>query len=347
MISAVIAAHDCEREIRVLLESILASEFKDLQICICDDASTDGTRGGILSFEDRLDIALVVNDRNLGVCRSRNKALALARGDLLLFLDADVRLYPDTITKLLRTLESTGADVVDGCYSPVALDTGCFSRYHALFAHHSFLVSESPYAYNVFNAWCALCRPAVMKKTGGHSPLPKGVEIENEELGRRVIAHGFSLMLDPAVAVDHHWGGHAKLVFIFTRRVYWWVKIFFSTGGAFEKSMTTASYGFGTLCLPAAVLASLAALWAPPLLWPAAALAACFVSAYASFYQFVLKREGVAFCCVSVLLSAYFACYAAAAAVWSGLEECWLLSVRRRGTLDARLFGAGTRASRA
>ncbi|OGR97579.1 MAG: hypothetical protein A2V88_15685 [Elusimicrobia bacterium RBG_16_66_12] len=347
MISVVIAARDCEREIRVLLESILVSEFKDLQLCVCDDASTDGTRGAIRSFEERLDISLVVNDRNLGVCRSRNKALALARGDLLLFLDADIRLYPDTITKLLRTLERTGADVVDGCYSPVALDDGLFSRYYALFSHHSFLVGERPCDYNVFNAWCALCRPEVMKKTGGHLPLPKGVEIENEALGRRIVAQGFSLMLDPGVAVDHHWGGHAKLVFIFTRRVYWWVKIFFATGGGFEKSMTTASYGFGTLCLPAAALASLASRWEPFLLWPAAALAAGFAAAYAPFYLFVLKREGVVFCGASVLLSAYFACYAAAGAVCSCLDECRLLIARRRGTLDPRLFGAGARIPRA
>lgn len=343
MISAVIAARDCEREIRVLLESLLASEFKDLQLCVCDDASTDGTREVVRSYKDRLDISLVVNDRNLGVCRSRNKALALARGDLLLFLDADVRLYPDTITKLLRTLELTGADVVDACYSPVALDDGLFSRYYALFSHHSFLVSERPCDYNVFNAWCALCRPEVMRKTGGHAPLPKGVEIENETLGRRVVAHGFSLMLDPGVAVDHHWGGHAKLVFIFTRRVYWWVKIFFATGGAFEKSMTTASYGLGTLALPGAVLTALASWCSPLLRWPAAALAACFAAAYAPFYLFVLKREGAVFCGVSVLLSAYFACYAAAGAVCSCLDECRRRIVRRRGTLDPRLFGAGGR----
>ena len=340
MISVITTTYNSERTVRVLLESLAASRYADFEVCLCDDASADGTLAAVRAYSDRLNLRIVVAETNGGPALARNSALALARGDLHLFLDSDVRLYPDTIDRLLASMERTGADVLEGCYSPVAVDGGMFSRYYALFAHHSFLVTKGPYDYNVFNAWCALCRPEVMQRTGGHGRVARGVEIENEELGRRIVAQGFSLMLDPTIAVDHRWGGHGKLVFIFTSRVYWWVKTFFATGFRFEKALTTASYGLATLCGPLALLAAAAGWVLHPVGYLACAFGlAAFAAGYASFYAFVLRRVGISFCALSVALSLYFSVYVAASAVFSALEEVFLRVTRGRYTLDPSVFG--------
>lgn len=344
MISVVTTTYNCEKQVSVFLTSLSSLDDKDFEVCLCDDASTDGTLSAIHAYEGRLNLRICTNANNRGPAYSRNRALELAQGDLYLFLDADIRLYSDTIAKLLASMKRTGADVLEGCYSPVAIDGGVFSRYYALFAHHSFLVCDKPYHYNVFNAWCALCKPEVMRKTGGHGAVAKGVEIENEELGRRIVAQGFSLMLDPSIAVDHHWGGHRKLLFIFTSRVYWWVKTFFATGCRFERTLTTASYGLTTLCGPLALLAAAvaaktnhSAAW-----WICAGALVTFAAGYASFYAFALQRRGIVFCALSVVMSVYFSFYVAASAGYSALEEILLKLSRGRYTLDPSVFGAGT-----
>lgn len=333
-LSVVLATYNVERPVRALLDSLAASGPAGLEVCVCDDASRDKTVEVLRSYGDRFPIRLVVNPVNRGVAFSRNRALALAGGERLLFVDPDVRLPPDTIPRLLGRMAETRADVVEGVYSPVALDDDPFSRYYALFVHHSFLVSREPVPYNVFNAWCALCRREVMESVGGHAAIPKGVEVENETLGRAIVARGFTLLLDPSIVVDHHWGGHRKLVFIFTTRVYWWVKLFFVCGRRFESALTTRGYALATLCAPCAVLAALLCLAAPGL-WPAAAaLAAGFLAGYAPFYAFALRRRGLPYMALCVPLSAYFALYAGAAALYSALEELWRRAVLGRFTLE-------------
>lgn len=332
-LSIIIPFYDVRGPLEGLLESLCRSSFADFEICLCDDGSRDGGLDAARAFADRLDLKWVVHEKNLGVTRARNSALALAGAPLLLFLDADVRVAPDVIGRLLEARERAQADVISGIYSDTALDEGFWSGYYALFAHHSFLVADEPAPYNVFNGWCALCRREVMDALAGHKPAAKGVEIENEALGRRIVARGFRLLLDPSAAVDHHWGGPRKILFIFTSRVYWWVKIFFATGGRFEKALTTRGYAAGTLAVPAA----LACAWAGRPFWAAAA-AAVFLSAYGPFLAFACRRRGPCYAALSVPASAGLALVASASACYSAAEEVALRLARGRGTLSAEEF---------
>lgn len=339
-VSVVVAVFNGRDPLRVLLDSLCASRFQDFEVCACDDASTDGAGDVLAAYADRLQVRVVRNPVNRGVTASRNAAMALARGPLLLFLDSDVRIATDTIDRLIASMEATGADVVDGIYSSVALDDHVFSRYYALFAHHSFLIADHPIDYNVFNGFCALCRRQAMEATGGHAVLAKGVEVENESLGRRIVDAGFRIVLDPSIAVDHHWGGHRKLRFIFTRRIYWWVKVFFATGCRFESSLTTASYGIATLCAGAFVLALALTLLSP---WfSAVALLSLlgFLHGYLPFLRFVHRRRGLGYAIFSALVAAYLALFGGPSAAFSAAQECLRWATGRGLTLDRGIFQA-------
>jgi glycosyltransferase involved in cell wall biosynthesis len=339
-LSVILASYNVETELRLCLDSLCASSERDFEVCLCDDGSSDRTRDVARSYQDRLTLKLVTNETNRGVAFARNRALSLATGDFLLFLDADVRFGPDLIERLFESMERTGADALQGIYSSSALDEGLASAYYATFAHHSFLVADRPVDDNVFNAWCALCRRKVMDALGVHPSIPKGVEIENETLGRRIVSRGFRIVLDPSIAVDHHWGGWSKVLFIFTRRIYWWVKIFVATGWRFERCLTNASYGFSTLALPASVAAFAASFVWPGLQYASLALLAAFLIGYASFYRFAFRQKGAAFAAACVALSAGFAFVITASAAASFLEEAFVMLKKGRPTLDAGLFQA-------
>jgi glycosyltransferase involved in cell wall biosynthesis len=333
-VSVVIAAYNAAGPLSLLLGSLACSRFRDFEVCLCDDGSTDRTREIARSFAGRLDVRLTVHPENRGVTAARNSALGLARAPLLFFLDADVRLAPESLERFLAALERTGADVVAGVYSDRALDPGLFSSYYALFSHHSFLQCGRLSRYNVFHAGCALCRRAALDAVGGHLEVPKGVEVENESLGRRLVARGYVISLDPALAVDHHWGGWRKLAFRLTSRVYWWVKVFFASDRRFEAALTTRGYALGTAALPAAVLALLLGRAGPASGAAAGAGLAVFLWTYASFFAFVARRRGPLFVLWSVLLSAASSFLVTASAAYSVAEELALLLRHGRTTLD-------------
>jgi glycosyltransferase involved in cell wall biosynthesis len=332
-VSVVIAAYNAAAPLGILLGSLACSRFRDFEVCLCDDGSTDRTREIARSFAGRLDLRLAAHPVNRGVTAARNSALALARAPLLFFLDADVRLAPDSMERFLAALERTGADVVAGVYGERALDPGLFSSYYALLSYHSFLKCGSQLRYNVFHAGCALCHREALQAVGGHLEVPKGVEVENESLGRRLVARGYVIALDPALVVDHHWGGWRKLVFRLTSRVYWWVKVFFASDRRFEAALTTRGYALGTAALPAAALALL--LGGGPASGAAAGAGlSVFLWTYAPFYVFVLRRRGALFALWSVLLSAASSFLVISSAACSVAEELALLLGRGRTTLD-------------
>lgn len=89
-VSILIPAFNEESNLRACLNSVLEQEFADYEVLILDDCSSDGT--GIISKEycqadDRF--IYIRNDRNVGLQKTLNKGLALARGELIARLDAD------------------------------------------------------------------------------------------------------------------------------------------------------------------------------------------------------------------------------------------------------------------
>jgi glycosyltransferase involved in cell wall biosynthesis len=342
-IGVVVSARNNPDELGLLLGSLRASTYRPLRLCVCDDASSKSLEE-VLGHID-IEYAYRRNNVRRGVTTTRRRAFELSVSELILSLDSDVRLYPDTIERLVGTMEETGADVVVAIYSPVALDGGWFSTYYARFVHHSFLSSDRPFEYNVFNAWCALARREVLADVTDFEDVKPGVEIENELMGRRIVSRGYRLVMDPRIAVDHHWGGYRKLWFIYTRRVYWWVKTFFATGGHFEAATTTSSYAFANLAFPGACLAALLGIWFKPALGVALTLLLVFFLGYGSFFGFLRREYGWRYAIAGAMASAYFTFPVAVSATYSVAEELVRLALRRRLTVDPAIYDGNRRRS--
>lgn len=83
-----------------------------------DDGSTDGTGAGLAALAARRPgVRALSHGENRGIGASLKTGLAKAKGDWLVFLDADLTFHPSLIARLLEERERTGADCVSG--SPV------------------------------------------------------------------------------------------------------------------------------------------------------------------------------------------------------------------------------------
>src|SRR5712692_9239589 len=85
-VSVIIPTYNCGRFLPASLESVLGQGFKDFEIIVIDDGSTDDTEKIVEPYLDRITY---LSGPNKGAGGARNIGLKIARGDLITFLDAD------------------------------------------------------------------------------------------------------------------------------------------------------------------------------------------------------------------------------------------------------------------
>ncbi len=106
LVTVMMTAHNAERWIAEAIESVLTQEFKDFELLIVDDGSTDGTVRIIRRYEWDRRVKFFQNERQLGIAPSRNRILNLARGPYIAVCDADDLMRPALLQRLTSFLES-------------------------------------------------------------------------------------------------------------------------------------------------------------------------------------------------------------------------------------------------
>lgn len=110
-VSIIIPVYNARKTIRRCIESVLGQEFTDFELLLMDDGSQDGS-GAILDEYQSDPRVRVIHKANSGVSDTRNKALDLARGEYIQFLDADDWATPQATKLFVRAMESSGAQMV-------------------------------------------------------------------------------------------------------------------------------------------------------------------------------------------------------------------------------------------
>jgi glycosyltransferase involved in cell wall biosynthesis len=88
-VSVIMPAFNRERFIAESIRSVLGQSSADFELIVIDDGSTDGTVAEAEAFKADPRVRIFRNDRNLGIARTRNRGLELARADYVALLDSD------------------------------------------------------------------------------------------------------------------------------------------------------------------------------------------------------------------------------------------------------------------
>lgn len=103
LVSVVIPAWNAAEYLREAIESVLAQTYKDLEIIVVDDGSTDDTRQICAHFEPQVKYCYQPNDGTHGA-GARARAILEAKGEWVALLDQDDRWFPRKIEKQLQAL---------------------------------------------------------------------------------------------------------------------------------------------------------------------------------------------------------------------------------------------------
>ena len=112
--------------------SILRQEFRDFEVIMVDDCSTDGSAELLRRFwpEEAPPLRILRNEQNMGPSLSRNRGIEAARGKYLGFIDHDDAVAPAYLRKLHDLAEREGADYVS-CGARTILADGTARQYTA------------------------------------------------------------------------------------------------------------------------------------------------------------------------------------------------------------------------
>jgi len=114
LVSIIIASYNNGKYLAEAIESALGQTYKDLEIIVVDDGSTDNTRELVKQYQPKIHY---LYQENQGVCSARNTGIKNSKGKYLQFLDADDILLSEKLELQVNFLESNPDYAV--CYSDV------------------------------------------------------------------------------------------------------------------------------------------------------------------------------------------------------------------------------------
>ena len=113
LVSVVMPSYNYGRFIAAALDSVFAQTYKNFEVIVVDDGSTDDSLDVLARYGDRIQ---VLRQKNEGPSAARNAGIRVARGRYVAFLDADDDWLPEKLSRQVALIESDPATGVVGCW---------------------------------------------------------------------------------------------------------------------------------------------------------------------------------------------------------------------------------------
>jgi len=198
LLSVVVPVRDGAAFLSRALPPLVAALPDGAELIVCDDGSRDGSGRVAAAVGARV---VLVGDLAGGPAAARNRGALVARGEILVFLDADVTVHPDTLGLLTRPFADPSVAAAFGSYDDTPPESSWISRYKNL-AHH-FVHQRSREDASTFWAGCGAVRRGVFLGLGGFDEGYRRPSIEDVELGYRLREAGYRIRLVREAQVSH------------------------------------------------------------------------------------------------------------------------------------------------
>jgi glycosyltransferase involved in cell wall biosynthesis len=180
-VSIIIPCYNSGATIDRTLNSVTSQSWKDIEIIVINDGSSDKITNDKLNQISRKKNIMLVNQSNLGLASARNSGISVANGDFILPLDADDWLEPDAISRMVLIAHEKGRNTV--VYSDLRLH-GEISGVKKAFCNpvEQLFSNQLPY--------CMLFPREILEEVGGYDKnFTFG--FEDWELNIRLLQNGY------------------------------------------------------------------------------------------------------------------------------------------------------------
>lgn len=166
-ISIIIPAHNEENVIKRCLDSVINSKYKDFEIIIVNDGSTDRTEEIVKEYMKKFPkkIRIINHKFPRGPAVSRNKGAKFAKGDVLFFLDADEWIKEDTLENVKKAFEKFSVEAIS-CTRRIIFPKGFKRIWTYKFSDDWCVQKETKVSYDTMNCPYIMTRE-FFNKVGG------------------------------------------------------------------------------------------------------------------------------------------------------------------------------------
>jgi glycosyltransferase involved in cell wall biosynthesis len=201
-LSIVVPVRDGVDTLAECLSGILASDLErdQFELIVVDDASTD--RSAVVAARSA-DTVIRLAGRHTGSAYARNRGAEIARGDVIAFVDADIKIRPDTLRRMLGMLnENPGLQGVSAAHDRKPIAANFTSQYWNLLLHYGETSHGGVNGY--FGSGCGMVRRSTLFAAGLYDEWRFGSGgLEGLELGQRLERAGHDLLLRSDLQVTH------------------------------------------------------------------------------------------------------------------------------------------------
>lgn len=220
MISVVIPAYNEAAVLEDALKAVFSQRYPgEYEVLVVDDGSEDSTR----EVAGRHPVRLIAQDHR-GPAAARNRGAREAKGDILLFTDADCIPEPDWMEEMVSPLKD-GAVGVQGRYR--TRQKGLVPRFVQLEIEGRYeLMARSP-SIDFIGSYSAAYVKEIFLREGGFDERYAMASGEDPDLSYRLAAKGYRMVFNPRAVVYHH---HPESLSQYLRqkfyRAYWRVPLY-------------------------------------------------------------------------------------------------------------------------
>ena len=289
-ISIIIPVYNGEKTLGLCLKSIFNSSFQDFECIVVDDHSTDNT----IRIAESFNTKIIRLDRQHGAAYARNRGAEAAKGDILLFVDSDVTVYPDSLKKVAKTFKlNPKISAIFGSYDDQPGRSNFLSQYRNLF--HHYIHQTSLEDASTFWTGCGAIKREAFLKVGKFNENCR--MMEDIELGYRLKAKNHKIMLIKDLLVKHfkHYSFlHLIKSDVFDRAVPWTMLMLNNKQATSDLNLKPA-YKLSAIVLILLIMFSLMAIISKWFILGIPVLLFLFFYMNSDFYKFFLKKRGPVF----------------------------------------------------
>jgi hypothetical protein len=322
--SVIVPTYQSASYLKRCLAALAASSHPPLEIIVVDDGSTDGSADVARSGGA---VVLRVPDGPRGPAVARNLGAARARGEFLLFLDADVAVHPESLEKFEDCLDDNpDVAAVFGSYDDNPDHLSFVSQYRNLL--HHFVHRQGRREASTFWAGCGVIRRRVFEQAGGFSERYRRPSVEDIDLGGRLREAGHRVWLRADIQATHlkRWTFMGIVLSDVRDRAIPWSHLILRQGQLPQDLNTSRQSRASAVAAWAAVGAAGAAWVVPEAAWAALVALTALVAINAGMYGFFLRKRGVLFAVVAVAMHGLYLLYSSA--IFATLSAAHRLGIR-------------------
>lgn len=327
-LSVVMPAHrggpDLEASIQALLGSDLDRSAWELVVAVDGDSMGMEEDEAAMIAMRNADAVVRLPGKPRGPSYVRNRGAEVARGDILVFVDSDVCVHPNTLRRFLERFDQEpGVSAIFGSYDDQPRGGGVVSRYRNLLHHYVHTTNSGP--AETFWAGCGAIRSEAFHEVGGYDEWHfSSPQIEDIELGRRLRRCGHVIVLDGTIQACHlkKWTlGSVILTDLKSRGVPWTRLLLHEGPGTGGATLNISSRHQWCVALTAVAFGILPAAIVFRSWWPLLISALCvavILGLNAGFYRVLLRSAGpvVTLAAAPLLVMFYFASGLSAVSGW-------------------------------